>query len=145
MYISIFYIIFFIVFSTQDIQILLTRPSNQKTFATKAKSLASYLNKLISGVQSQSGFDVTECTANIDTWTRNEVKLLSEMTMESLHELMSPYVRYDDRWNEIFAKEHPSVLKELEVILLLLTETLQVHCWVFFLLKCFYLQNMLVA
>jgi len=100
--------------SAQDIQILLTRPSNQITFASKARSLASYLNKLISGTQSQSRFDVAECTANIDTWTRNEVRLLSEMTMESLHELMSPYVRYDDRWNEIFAKEHPDVLKELE-------------------------------
>ena len=106
---------YFIIFSAQDLHILLTRPSNNKTFVSKAKSLASYLNKLIGG--SQSRFNVDDCVANIITWTHNEVKLVSEMTMDSMHELMSPYVRYDDRWNEIFAKEHPDVLKELKVIL----------------------------
>merc|ERR1711890_145912 len=103
--------------NVQDLHILLTRPSDKKTFVSKAKYLASYLNKQITtpGVARQlSRFNVADCTANITTWTHKEVQLMSEMTRDSMHELMSLYVRYDERWNDIFDKEHTDVLKELK-------------------------------
>merc|ERR1719318_421479 len=102
--------------TAQDLHILLSRPADHKTFVTKSKYLASYLNKQFSttGVALPSKFNVAECVSNIKTWTHKEVQLMSEMTMESMHELMSLYVRYDERWNEIFVKEHSDVLKELK-------------------------------
>jgi len=99
--------------SVQDLHILLTRPSSNKSFLSKAKSLASYLNKLI-GATPLVKFDVRACVSTINAWSHDEIKLLSLMTMDSMLELMSPYMRYDDRWNEIFAKQLPQELKELQ-------------------------------
>jgi len=60
---------------------------------------------------------VAECTKDIHSWLHKEVKLLSEMTMDSMEELISAYIEYDVRWNEIFAdSDLDTPLKEMQDI-----------------------------
>ena len=84
------------------------------SFINTARTLSSYFRRVISG-HLPCELDVTSATADIGTWLFKDVKLLSEMTMDAMNELFSALVKYDDRWNEIFAGELPDHLKQLKV------------------------------
>ena len=85
------------------------------SFESKVHILQAFLQSLI---QSNTKVLVTpsDCTEGIQYWLYNEVKLISEMTMDSLYLLMSTCTKYDTRWNELLARgELAGPLKELQV------------------------------
>ena len=102
-------------FSPSDIHVLLQRRTGCSTFEMKIHFLQALFQKQIQPVVE---IEVTpaHCTEGIEKWKQEEVKLLGEMTMDSLCLLMSNYVEYDTRWNELFARrELPVQLKVLQV------------------------------
>ena len=101
-------------FSPTDIHVLL----QQRTCSmlqTNIHLLRKLLQKLILPAM-ETQVTPTECMEGVEKWWLEEIKLLSEMTMDSLYLLMSNYIEYDTRWNELFARrELPDHLIEIQV------------------------------
>jgi len=110
--------------NVQDLNVLLTRPSTKLTFSNRKKQLAGYLNKLmrtasettapVTDTSSPASLDVPELFQTVATWETREVELLSQMTLESMKELMSVHVKFNERWAEIFSRELTDTLKEIK-------------------------------
>lgn len=96
---------------------MLQRSCSDESFAPVGNTLAMYFGQVISG--KLIPLNIESVTGHIDKWLDKDVRLLSEMTMDSMKELFTFLYKYDDRWNEIFVKELPEDLLRLKVSLIL--------------------------
>lgn len=97
-----------------DVYVMLQRSCSDESFAPVGNTLAMYFGQVISG--KLIPLNIESVTGHIDKWLDKDVRLLSEMTMDSMKELFTFLYKYDDRWNEIFVKELPEDLLRLKNI-----------------------------
>lgn len=108
--------------SPHEIFVLLTRRTDYKEEEKKKKTQLHVFKKLLEKlILPNLETDVTPQKAmqGIERWEECDVKSLSEMTMDSLQQVMTKNVKgnYDSRWNELFARpELPQQLKEVQDI-----------------------------
>lgn len=94
--------------------VLIQRSITATGFAAQSSLLSEYLCGVITG-RCNNQLDVGALTANIASWEKRDVELLSEMSMDSMQELYSKFQTYDDRWNEVLMRPPTPELRTWKV------------------------------